>query len=196
LHNRLYGPFEGNTRSHRRQSRCVNSISLEGASGVVRALRAIVLSSLHDGSYHAVATIPAHLNEQMPYRPRWRCQVNASWSDHQASRWENDTRSSLTRGEYGMREGSWASGGGCVHTTPSPARRPPGATWAGSQAQHPPLREATRELAYSVWMGVCFLGLLWSRAIRKQHSWTDDFVAPLGLIAVAISSVPRSPRTA
>ena len=28
--------------------------------------------------------IPAHLNEQMPYRPRWRCQVNASWSDHQA----------------------------------------------------------------------------------------------------------------
>src|SRR6266545_2309796 len=80
LHNRLYGPFEGNTRSHRRQSRCVNSTSFEGASGIVRALRAIVLSSLHDDSYHAVATYPAHLNEQMPYRPRWRCQVNASWS--------------------------------------------------------------------------------------------------------------------
>jgi hypothetical protein len=50
------------------------------------------------------------------------------------------------------------------------------------QAQHPPLREATRELAYSVWMGLCFLGSLWRRAIRKQHSWTDDFIAPLGLI--------------
>jgi len=38
------------------------------------------------------------------------------------------------------------------------------------QAQHAPLREATRELAYGVWMGLCFLGSLWSRAIRKHTS--------------------------
>jgi hypothetical protein len=66
---------------------------------------------------------------------------------------------------------------------------PPPLPLGARQAQHgqeaspaSPLREATRELAYSVWIGLCFLGSLWSRAIRKQHSWTDDFIAPLGLI--------------
>jgi hypothetical protein len=46
LHNRLEGPSEGNTRSHRRQSRWVSSIFLEGDLGIAWALRAMLFSFL------------------------------------------------------------------------------------------------------------------------------------------------------
>jgi hypothetical protein len=68
-----------------------------------------------------------------------------------------------------MREGSWARGGGWRSHHPLSRREPARRNMGSKQAQHPPLREAMRELAYSVWMGLCFLGLLWIWAIRKQH---------------------------
>jgi hypothetical protein len=57
LHSRLCGPFEANMRSHRRQFRCISRIFFAGALLVVRALRAMLLSSLHAG-YHSVAIYP------------------------------------------------------------------------------------------------------------------------------------------
>ena len=46
LHNRLNGPSEGNGRSHRRQSRCVNWLFFEDDFGLVGALCAMSLSFL------------------------------------------------------------------------------------------------------------------------------------------------------
>jgi hypothetical protein len=75
LHNRLYGPSEGNTLSHRRQTLCISLIFLEDNLEIGRALRAMLFPSLWIIGHSLSRSMPSECTyipaEQMPYRLRY-----------------------------------------------------------------------------------------------------------------------------